>query len=87
MLKDDVDMAPHFGKILQMSVRWGRVSFPHPDPHPHPPTNVSPSPLHEEEKKRREGPSIPYRRLQNSAVLQGYIFARFRHIILTGGSY
>ena len=61
MLKDDVDMAPHFGKILQMSVRWGRVSFPHP--HPHPPTNVSPSPLHEEEKKRREGPSLPYRRL------------------------
>ena len=36
MLKDDVDMAPHFGKILQMSVRWGRVSFPHPHPHPHP---------------------------------------------------
>lgn len=34
MLKDDVDMAPHFGKILQMSVRWGRVSFPHPHPHP-----------------------------------------------------
>lgn len=57
MLKDDVDMAPHFGKILQMSVRWGRVSFPHP------PTNVRPSPLHEEEKKRREGPSLPYRRL------------------------
>ena len=61
MLKDDVDMAPHFGKFLQLSVGWGRVSFPHH--HPHPPTNVSPSSLPEEEKKRREGPSLPYRRL------------------------